>query len=106
MLKIFKTAFDAWNKFWFKKELTYSLGILRITTGFFVFLLIAMSFPNWQKFYGPNGVVPFSVFRDSWTTDAWLAASSWSVFILSDSELYVWAIFWIGIAASIFFITG
>jgi len=97
MFTLLKLPFSAWNKFWFRCESTSPLGIFRIVFGIFILVIIVISYPNWERFYGPQGSLPLSSLGESW---------SWSIFALTDIEWFVWGVFWVSIVAAVTFLIG
>ena len=100
MSNILRTLFRAWNKFWFDRQPTYSLGIFRIVFGLFLLITFLISYPNWERFYGPQGYLPFSALGEPW------AGYLWSILSLTDKEWFLWVIFWFAVIASAAFIIG
>lgn len=88
------------DHFWFKKEPTYTIDIFRILFGAFILLILVISFPNWQRFYGPDGVVPFEVLAKPWM------GYSWSVLTLTDRAWFPTAIYWLALASATLFTVG
>ena len=93
MLNLIKLASSAWDKFWFKSQPTYTLGIFRIVFGIFLLIILLISYPNWERFYGPNGSLPFSALSEPWK------GYGWSIFVLGDKLWFLWAIFWVAVVA-------
>lgn len=100
MFKPLKLPGGAWNKFWFRREPAYTLGIFRIVFGLFILGTVLMSFPNWERFYGPEGSLPLSAFLEQG------GGFSWSLFALTDQEWFIWFIFWFAVGAAAAFTAG
>ena len=104
MQKLLKVIFRKLDQFWFHRESTLSLGVFRIAFGLFILTTLFVSSPNWQKFYGPNGVYPLSDYIQDW--GGFIRATTTSVLIFSNSEWYVWVVFGVAILLSMAFILG
>jgi len=100
MLNIFKKAGKLWNKVWFSKQTTEPAGIFRIALGIFVLIILLISIPNWERFYGAEGSLPTEEVPKAFEK------VSWSIFTWSDSLVYLWGLYALAILASITFILG
>lgn len=87
--------YKLWNQFWFKKEPVYQLAIFRIALGLFVLLILVISFPNWQRFYGPQGSLPYEALKEAYQ------GYNWSLFALSEKTWWTWALYAAAVFASI-----
>ena len=104
MPRLLRRILAANDRFWFRKQSTLTLGLFRIAFGIFILLMIASSFPNWERFYGASGAYPLPDFIDA-SGGFWGAASS-SVLALSASPLLLWSVFGMGVFASACFALG
>lgn len=93
-----KKILSVWNKFWFKKEIPYSLGLFRIIFGLYIILIIVISYPQWGWFYGADGLVPFS--------EIGRGPHTWTIFSFSSSNLFTYGVFWISFLSGILFTVG
>ncbi len=75
------------DQFWFRKEPVHSLALFRVLFGTYLVVMFGMSFFNWQRFYGPDGVVPLPY---AWSSETHL---SYSLFTLFDSSEWVWFLY-------------
>ncbi len=91
--------FRALNKFWFETRSVEALGFFRIIFGCILLLITIISFPNWDRFYGPWGTLPSIMIRDQ-------TIYYWSLFNLSQSTAYLWALYWLLLLAVCCFIVG
>ncbi|MBI3272951.1 MAG: HTTM domain-containing protein [Planctomycetes bacterium] len=82
------------DDFWFRPESTLTLGVFRLLFGSYLFFLYAISFPNWERFYGPWGLIPREPLESLHRT------SGLSLFSLSDSPEFLWALYGLALAAS------
>lgn len=75
-----------WNRFWFAPLPLPTMALLRIALGLYFTAIALISFPNWQRFYGPAGLSPFSY--------SWDMAGMWSsLFIWNGSEEWSWLLY-------------
>lgn len=91
---------ELWNSIWFRKNTAEQVGIFRIALGILVLAILLISFPNWERFYGANGILPPDEVPPSFM------GLSWSIFTLNDSWLYLWSLYAIALVATISFILG
>lgn len=80
----------SWDRFWFKEESTEALGIFRIFFGFYLLLVLILSFHNFEYYFGQNGFYPLS--------EGFLKH-------LSEPPI-LWGVYWLGIVFSLTFIIG
>ena len=60
-----QTASERFNDFWFAPQRTEALSFFRIVFGLYLLFLFFVSIPNWQRFYGPEGLYPYWLFQQS-----------------------------------------
>lgn len=56
----------AWCCFWFAQRSTLLLDLFRIQLGLFWLGILLLSVPNWDRFYGPDGLAPHHPDSLSW----------------------------------------
>jgi len=89
-----------WNKFWFAPQKPHALGLFRIAFGLLLLIILLISIPNWTRFYGAGGTLPFSYIFEPF------AGYSWSLFAVSGAQAWTWGLFAAGAAAAILFTVG
>ncbi|MCP6167295.1 hypothetical protein NL404_27095, partial [Klebsiella pneumoniae] len=76
----------AWNRFWFARFDPFSLGPCRISMGTLWLMVVLFMTPNWERFFGPDGLPgandPYLAHKQDW----------FSVFRWGDSYVNLW--FW------------
>ncbi len=90
----------AWDRFWFAPRPVATLGAFRVLFGGFILLILVISYPSWDAFYGPAGYLSFDALAEPYT------GYSWSLFALSEQPALTWAIFWLGALAAVAFTAG
>jgi hypothetical protein len=92
-------AASAWDRVWFAPTQAHSLAAFRIGFGLLWIVITLSSLPNWMRFYGRDGIVPFS-----WLGDPFFARPS--LLSVSASDQWTWAFFVFTLAAAICFTVG
>ncbi|MEQ1830457.1 MAG: HTTM domain-containing protein [Pirellula sp.] len=79
---------NAWNKFWFSRADVLPQSVTRIAVGMIWLAFLTVTAPNWERFYGSNGVLSIhdsrfpalqttNCFGLIDATDGWIATSYW-----------------------------
>lgn len=92
-------AASAWDRVWFAPTQAHSLAAFRIGFGLLWIVITLSSFPNWMRFYGRDGIVPFS-----WLGDPFFARPS--LLSVSASDQWTWAFFAFSLATAFCFTIG
>jgi hypothetical protein len=94
------TLSAAWNRFWFQPYDPLPAGLFRIAFGALLTLMYAALYPNWDRYFGVDGVMSLNdpglppIVEDWWSAFVWLPHVPFRVF---------WAI---GFVAAIAFTVG
>ena len=88
-----------WDAAWFAPAQPLALAAFRILFGLLWIDVLVSSYPNWLRFYGADGIVPFA-----WLGEAYFARPS--LLSISSAESFTWACYWIALAAAIAFTVG
>lgn len=88
-----------WERAWFAPSQPAALATFRIAFGSFWTVVLLLSFPNWLRFYGRDGIVPFA-----WLSDPFFARPS--ILSVSSAELWTWACYGFALAAAVAFTLG
>ena len=89
----------AWDAAWFGPIERLPLALFRIGFGLLWIDIIVSSYPNWSRFYGRDGIVPFA-----WLGEEYFARPS--LLSISSSDLWTTAFFWFALAAAVAFTIG
>lgn len=89
----------AWNRAWFVPTQPRALAAFRIAFGLLWIEILLSSLPNWMRFYGREGIVPFS-----WLADPFFARPS--LLSVSASDVWTGAFFVCALAAAVCFTVG
>ncbi|MEA5533011.1 HTTM domain-containing protein [Crocosphaera sp. XPORK-15E] len=104
MSELIRKSIKRFYDFWFQKESTLTLGFFRIVFGLFIFVVLLVSYFDWEEFYGVQGMITLDRFIDA--RGGWFLASFKSLFALSDSPQFVWVIYGATLLTTIAFILG
>ena len=89
-----------WTEVWFSRIDPLPLGVFRISLGLlFLLMLIALG-PNWERFYGPDGILSLS------RPDSVSLQGGWSAFVWTGRHLPVQVYWWMGLVAAAAFVVG
>lgn len=88
-----------WDRAWFAPTQPLALAVFRIAFGLLWLDILVSSFPNWMRFYGADGIVPFA-----WLGETYFARPS--LLAVSSGEGYSWAFYWSALAAGVAFTIG
>lgn len=94
-----KRLIHGWNQFWFSESSTHAMGIFRIALGLQLLFTFAISFPNWQRFYGLESVCPLELYESG-------MGQIVNLFSISTGTLWVWAIYWGALVVGLSFTLG
>lgn len=89
----------AWDLAWFRPTSPVALGAFRIALGLLWLEILVVSLPNWLRFYGREGIVPFA-----WLGEPFFARPS--ILSLSSAEVWTWACYAVALIACICFTFG
>lgn len=88
-----------WDTTWFAPTQPLAMAVFRIGFGLLWLDILLSSFPNWLRFYGANGIVPFS-----WLGEQYYARPT--LLAISSDQLFTWLFYWVSVAAAVAFIVG
>jgi len=88
-----------WDRAWFTSTQSHALAAFRIVFGLLWIDITLSSFPNWLRFYGRDGIVPFSALADPFFARP-------SLLSVSASEQWTWAFFVVSLGAAVCFTLG
>lgn len=91
----------AFRGFWFGEVNTTSLALFRIAFGVIWLSILISSYPNWLRFYGPQGVVPLD-----YLADAAFDGGRLSIFAHTRDPFWTMAVYWLALAAAAMFTVG
>jgi len=87
------------NNLWFRKEKPLTLGVFRILFGMFLLLQFLTNFPNWERLFGPDAIVPLSTQgQNFWNT--YLSIFSYCNYTT------LWLVFCLAVTSSVAFTFG
>lgn len=89
----------AWDRWWFGPTQAVALAAFRIVFGLLWVDILLSSIPNWMRFYGRDGIVPF----------AWLGEPTFarpSLLAVSSDPLWTQAFFVFALASALAFTVG
>ncbi len=84
-----RDAVEAWRKFWFEPEDTFTLGIMRLLTGWMLVYNLLVWGSDLQAFFGVNGLQPLQTVLDFhagtpvfsfwfYVPEPWIEAAHWT----------------------------
>lgn len=88
-----------WDAAWFATTQPLALAAFRATFGLLWLDILLSSYPNWIRFYGADGIVPFA-----WLGEPYFARPS--LLAVSSAESYTWAFYWLALTAAVAFTVG
>ncbi len=88
-----------WEEWWFVPTQPLSLAAFRVTFGLLWIDILLSSIPNWSRFYGRDGIVPFA-----WLGEPFFARPS--LLAASSDPLWTNAFFVLALAAAVAFTVG
>ncbi|MGK7953781.1 MAG: HTTM domain-containing protein [Crocosphaera sp.] len=104
MQKLIKIVTKKLYNFWFAKADILNLGVFRIVFGLFILNILLLSYFNWNKYYGVDGVVSLDRFINA--RGGWFLASLKSIFALSNHPQFIWVIYGFGLVTTLCFMIG
>jgi hypothetical protein len=97
-----KLFLRAWDRVWFSRFDPFSAGVFRIFLGALLVAFYLALFPNWERFFAPDGI-PSTHTPDSMRP---LHLWWWNVFSWTEGVLPVGAFWWVGLVAAACFTLG
>lgn len=88
-----------WNKFFFGSFDPFSVSIFRIFLGTLMFVFYIANFPNWERFYAPEGLSWLN--PETLTTERW-----WSIFSWTHGTIPIKTFWWVGFFSTVAFTMG
>lgn len=98
-MHVIARATRLWDRAWFAPTQQHALAAFRIAFGLLWIDIQLSSFPNWLRFYGRDGIVPFS-----WLADPFFARPS--LLSVSASDQWTWAFYVLSLVAAVCFTVG
>ena len=91
-----------WLRFWFDPADLVALAVFRIGLGSLWIVILLISYPNWLRFYGPDGVIPLWLI----TADPYFDGGRLSLFFHTRSDFTTMLVFWFALASAVAFTVG
>jgi len=93
---------DIWNRIWFRRFDPVSVGMFRIWTGVLMLIMLTASYPQWNDFYGADGILSLN----DPDLEPYRPESGWNFFALTEEALPTMFWWWAGAAAAVCFTVG
>lgn len=103
MKDVFDRIWAVWDEFWFRPANPLPLAFMRISLGLLMCCTITFSGPNWNRFYGRDGMLSLDVPQVAAVAGP---ESPWSVFYWGDGVVPIYTWWVLGVVAAFCFTVG
>jgi hypothetical protein len=87
---------QAWDRVWFRRFDPLSVGAFRICLGGLLFVYYAALYPNWERFYGADGLLSLDATDPTRKQRPWLSVFTWT-----EGVVPVGVFWWVGVVAAV-----
>ena len=96
-----KNILKLWDRFLFSRFDPLSVSFFRISLGLLMFVMFIANYPNWERFYGSDGIISLNDMDLPKRIQDW-----WCAFYWTEGKIPIIVYWWIGIISTITFTIG
>jgi hypothetical protein len=99
--QLIKSIAHAWDRFWFARFDPLSVGMFRIFTGLLMTVMFLCLYPNWERYYGIDGVLSMGNALSHRPFEDW-----WCIFNYTEPYFSIQVWWWISLFTVLCFTVG